>query len=75
MLRTCILTLVAILGIHSSRARDDGRYATSPLRSWFERLASGRGLCCSFADGFVIEDPDWTVFFDTAKPGVPRSHQ
>jgi hypothetical protein len=33
-------------------ARDDGRYANSPLKSWFDRLASGNGLCCSFADGF-----------------------
>jgi hypothetical protein len=27
--------------------RDDGRYANSPLKSWFDRLASGNGLCCS----------------------------
>ena len=40
-------------------ARDDGRYANSPLKSWFDRLASGKGLCCSFADGFKIEDVDW----------------
>ena len=30
--------------------RDNGRYANSPLKSWFDRLASGNGLCCSFAD-------------------------
>jgi hypothetical protein len=29
------------------------------LHEWFERLASGKGLCCSFADGVVIEDVDW----------------
>jgi hypothetical protein len=39
--------------------RDDGRYANSPLKSWFDQLASGRGLCCSFADGFRVEDVDW----------------
>jgi hypothetical protein len=39
-------------------ARDDGRYAT-PLQSWFDDLASGKGLCCSFADGFRIDDVDW----------------
>lgn len=40
-------------------ARDDGRYANDPLKSWFDQLASGRGLCCSFADGFSIQDVDW----------------
>ena len=40
-------------------ARDDGRFANSPLKPWFDRLASGRGLCCSFADGFSVQDVDW----------------
>ena len=39
--------------------RDDGRYPNSPLKSWFDRLASGNGLCCSFADGFSVENVDW----------------
>ena len=39
--------------------RDDGRYANSPLKSWFDRLASGKGLCCSFADGFSVDNVDW----------------
>jgi hypothetical protein len=39
--------------------RDDGRYANSPLKSWFDRLASGNGFCCSFADGFRVDDVDW----------------
>jgi hypothetical protein len=29
------------------------------LNDWFDRLASGKGLCCSFADGFVVSDVDW----------------
>jgi hypothetical protein len=29
------------------------------LNEWFNRLASGKGLCCSFADGFVVSDVDW----------------
>ncbi len=41
--------------------RDNGRYAGSPLKSWFDSLASGRGPCCSFADGFRIDDVDWDV--------------
>jgi hypothetical protein len=40
-------------------ARDDGRYAGSPLKAWFDQLASNKGLCCSFADGVTIEDVDW----------------
>ena len=41
-------------------ARDtDGKYANSPLKSWFDRLASGKGLCCSFADGVSVQDVDW----------------
>jgi hypothetical protein len=44
-----------------AQARDDGRYATMnpAMRAWFDHLASGKGLCCSFADGFSIEDVDW----------------
>jgi hypothetical protein len=41
------------------QARDDGRFANSPLKPWFDRLASGKGLCCSFADGVTVEDVDW----------------
>jgi hypothetical protein len=29
------------------------------LHNWFEHLASGKGLCCSIADGHVVEDADW----------------
>jgi hypothetical protein len=40
-------------------AHDDGRFATSPLKTWFDQLASGKGLCCSFADGVKVENVDW----------------
>jgi hypothetical protein len=52
----------AILGtlfIGSIQARDDGRYAKSELKPWFDRLQSSKGLCCSDADGFAVSDPDW----------------
>ncbi len=29
------------------------------LNEWFNRLTSGRGLCCSFEDGFAVSDVDW----------------
>jgi hypothetical protein len=40
-------------------AHDDGRYATSPLKPWFDTLKSRKGLCCSNADGRAVSDPDW----------------
>lgn len=47
------------MAVSRYRARDDGRYANSPLHAWFDQLASGKGLCCSFADGVSIADVDW----------------
>lgn len=40
-------------------AHDDGRFAGSPLKPWFESLASSKGLCCSFADGVSVQNVDW----------------
>lgn len=42
-------------------ARDRGQYAnTSPeLKAWFDSLRSGRGPCCSDADGSAVSDVDW----------------
>jgi hypothetical protein len=48
-----------VIGALSAHARDDGRYAISSLKQWFDGLASGNGLCCSLADGQAIEDVDW----------------
>ena len=45
---------------------DDGRYANNPLHAWFDTLASGRGACCSNADGITIEDVDYDT--NCAKP-------
>jgi len=41
--------------------KEDGRFANSPLKPWFDQLKSGNGLCCSFADGLAVEDVDWDV--------------
>jgi hypothetical protein len=43
-------TVVALL-IGAVEARDDGRYMQSPLKPWFDSLKSGKGPCCSVADG------------------------
>jgi hypothetical protein len=37
-------------------ARARSRSSRPELNEWFNRLASGKGLCCSFADGFVVID-------------------
>jgi hypothetical protein len=50
---------LAALLFGSALARDDGRYANSPLKSWFDSLRSGKGPCCSDADGVAVADPDW----------------
>ena len=58
--RTAIALLIsATVLIGNATARDDGRYAGSPLKPWFDSLKSAKGLCCSDADGFVVSDPDW----------------
>ena len=49
----------AALFAGSATARDDGRYANSPLKPWFDSLSSKKGLCCSDADGSVVSDVDW----------------
>jgi hypothetical protein len=55
-LAALIFSLCALVSV---QARDDGRYANDPLKYWFDHLASGKGACCSFADGVSIQDVDW----------------
>lgn len=56
---TTILLTSATVIAGSAFARDDGRYAGSPLKPWFDSLKSGKGLCCSDADGSAVADVDW----------------
>lgn len=59
----CLATVVImlLLGAYQlAAARDvDGRFAGSPLKSWFDSLRSGKGPCCSDADGSALSDVDW----------------
>jgi hypothetical protein len=57
-MRTFLAALI-ICACAPAFARDDGRYANNPLHAWFDKLASKKGLCCSFADGESIQDVDW----------------
>jgi len=55
-----LAALILALASHSGHARDpDGRYANSPLKQWFDTLKSGKGPCCSDADGSAVSDVDW----------------
>jgi len=56
---TTAAVILCVTGFNYSYARDDGRFANSPLKEWFDRLASKNGLCCSFADGVSVQDVDW----------------
>jgi hypothetical protein len=51
--------VVVALFVGAVQARDDGRYMQSPLKPWFDGLKSGKGPCCSVADGLAVSDPDW----------------
>jgi hypothetical protein len=61
-LRIVCALLVSASATTSMRARDvDGRYAAQnpELHQWFEGLRSGKGPCCSDADGASVADVDW----------------
>jgi hypothetical protein len=59
--RVLILAATASPLSHAVMARDNGQYAaTSPdLKAWFDSLRSGKGPCCSDADGSAVSDVDW----------------
>ena len=50
------IVLILLLLCSPALAHDASR---PELNEWFNKLASGRGLCCSFADGFAVSDVDW----------------
>jgi hypothetical protein len=58
-LAVAALCMTVVVASDVSARDNDGKYANSPLKSWFDQLASGKGLCCSFADGVSIQDVDW----------------
>ncbi|MGB8091948.1 MAG: hypothetical protein WCF62_14825 [Pseudolabrys sp.] len=56
----CCATLSLLFSPGLAFPRDlDGKYENSPLKRWFDSLASRRGFCCSFADGQSVEVVDW----------------
>jgi hypothetical protein len=64
-LRITSALLLLALAAPLSQARDlDGRYASQnpELHKWFEGLKSGKGPCCSDADGTAVSDVDWESY-------------
>ena len=53
------VTLIALPVWHfAAHAHDHSR---PELNRWFEGLKSGKGPCCSGADGTAISDADWEM--------------
>jgi hypothetical protein len=48
------------------------RYAASPLKPWFDSLRSGKGPCCSDADGYALSDVDWESRAGGYRVRIPR---
>lgn len=60
MLKAFAISIIFVACLFSyAYPKDDGRYANSPLKSWFDSLKSDKGLCCSFTDGAALADVDW----------------
>jgi hypothetical protein len=53
--------LLAVLVSQFGHARDRGQFASSnpEIKAWFDSLRSGKGPCCSDADGSAVSDVDW----------------
>jgi hypothetical protein len=53
--------LLLALGSQFVHARERGQFAGAnpEIKAWFDTLKSGKGPCCSDADGSAISDVDW----------------
>jgi hypothetical protein len=53
--------LLALLASQPGHGRDRGQFANSnpEIKAWFDTLRSGKGPCCSDADGSAVSDVDW----------------
>lgn len=52
----CLLFLWTVAFAHDKHRADT---QTPELKEWFSKLKSGKGPCCSDADGSVVKDADW----------------
>jgi hypothetical protein len=68
------LSVIMVAMTQTGRGRDpDERYRNSPLHDWFDHLASRKGLCCSFTDGYVVQDADWESKNGHYRVRVPKA--
>jgi hypothetical protein len=68
-----VVAAMALLMLPAIGRDLEGRYKDSALHDWFEHLASGKGLCCSYADGHVVTDADWETKDSHYRVRVPRA--
>ena len=73
LMLTCSVLLV-MLATPFGHARDRGQFTNTnaELKAWFEGLRSGKGPCCSDADGSAISDSDWESKDGHYRVRVPR---
>jgi hypothetical protein len=69
----CALALIA-LAAPSGHARDRGQFVNTnaELKAWFDGLRSGKGPCCSDADGSALSDTDWESKDGHYRVRIPR---
>lgn len=69
----CVLVLIA-LAAPFGHARDRGQFVNTnaDLKAWFDGLRSGKGPCCSDADGSALSDTDWESKDGHYRVRVPR---
>ncbi len=62
------------LAAPSGQARDRGQFVSTnvELKAWFDGLRSGKGPCCSDADGSALSDADWESRDGHCRVRVPR---
>ena len=55
------ITIGIVSAMLIGHLRAAGNYPDGAMHAWFDKLSSGKGLCCSFADGQSISDVDWDI--------------
>lgn len=54
-----LIMAMLLMGWGISYAHDGKHPVNSTMKKWFDSLRSGKGPCCSDADGTALSDVDW----------------